>query len=298
MKIIKGAETSRLAFFTKAADACTSFSVDMSTHFRVQKQALINTEELSLLKKDDRTCFKCGALGFLNDVKNGLTARNFKFLVNPKPKTSKTVIRCLQKWNTTLTGSYSLTDQITSSYQRRVLSHYFHRSSKVVRVCRTCGERTSANGEKRSDQSFVDRHSIQFKKRRQARKKTAELKLAADPLSRKPSTSSSSGYTTMSTLNQYSDSCSLSTTSNVSLSVPKNTKSPMQTFKTSSMSRDNSSLVKPTITQERVTNKNSSAIIRKFQQNHIKKLMKSEDSKKKQSINKASDLNKFLQSLK
>lgn len=209
--------------------------------------------------------------------------------LTPKPKTSTSVIQCLKKKR--LNKGLPI-----SKFQSNILSNYYSASNKLYFMCKGCGRSIGhLVCEKRASKNFVDRHSILYKQKRQKRKQSRSLthQLAVNISQIE---SSDSNYIENSKISSVSSNV---TDSSASSSVSAKTQSPMQAFKaevsntTHTPSRSSFSKVQP-----RCTDRNSATIIRKFQQQHIDKLIKSKLKNVTKGAKKVSALDSFLQSMK
>ena len=231
--------------------------------------------------------------------------------VVPKPKTSKAVLKSIKR--------QAARKFKASRFDDHLMDIYYNKPSRVQFQCGFCKEKTFKTGEKRSGSGFAERHSARQKQQRLKRKQAAKLEQSnIDTSVGESQTDSSqsagtSGLGTSLELSAHGATSSplsdkkrkSSVSSSISLSSQKSiqqrTSSPMTSLKSNSAGRDiNTSLSsssKPVV-MSRVTNKNSAAIIRKFQQHHVDTVLKADKKKQAKNKKKGSALESFLNSMK
>lgn len=283
----------RTRFYKDAANLCSQFSSTtdgLSIHFKLF-EATGNFDKSSNLSRNENDfdairmqknkgcdmCLKCGCNFSLSGSKrhnniNGMA----KLRLRPKTKTSKTVLRLLKKKRK---GSKAL----HGKFPQRMFSQYFDRPNRLLRTCLLCKTSTLAVvGEKRSNDTFVERHLVRRKNSKELKKLQKSGRLVNTDASRPIGATSSA--------NAKSQSTPLTKRSDVR-ATNSSTQSPMQTLTTTQPITKKT----PTV-QHRVTSKSSAAIIRQYQQKNVARVLKSKEKQTKSGTK--SDLDKFLQAMK
>ena len=294
-------DNGRIKFLDRFSTLCQAFAPQLSTALKLQRQQLVHSqgsnapsaqpEDMDAARRKlvlDRTsclknnvCRKCKSplmAPVSSWTKSPLASavvvsNNNKFRLKPKAKTSKTIIRLLKQ-----KSAKSHTDG--SLFRQHTLSHYFNNCNRIVQKCPTCKNSSSVLlGEKRSDDSFSNRHSLRRKvkklQKKAAKKSDTDANQSSPPV---PGTSSTKQASFLSS------------------TVARKTQSPMQSLKTDIKALKSFEKMKSPAVQPRISNKNSATVIRKFQQHHVNQMLKA-DQKKKDSSN-VSSLQSFLKSVK
>lgn len=231
-------------------------------------------------------CFKC---------QNELNIRTVRVRIKPKAKTSATVLR--------LAKQRDRKKRSTNKFMTHVLDNYFNRTNSLNVTCIRCGFSTKKHGLKRSDSSFVEKHSKRSKLKRVKLKEKRKQEISVESVDKKLSRSSSDLDVSSSGLGSSlsmlcsssprpSDSRSMSVSSTSSFKTPKRvaTSSPMASLPSSAQK---SISKKPSVTP-RVDATDSKVILKKFQQQQLGQLFK---AKTKDKNKNQSALQSFLSSI-
>lgn len=220
----------------------------------------------------------------------------------PKPKTTRAVIKSNRK--------QARAKSTPSDFEKHVLEIYYNKPNRVQLQCMSCKQAVTKNGEKRNSKTFVEKHSVRNRQRRLKRKQSAKNETDNDS-SVDISAASTSGLGSSLELSFAGATSSpliskvrkASITSSISISSQKSlqqrTSSPMSSLRSDSAGGETSQrlMFKPAV-MSRVTNKNSAAILRKFQQNHVDSIMKADKKKQEETKKKGSALDSFLKAMK
>jgi len=274
----------RLKFSKKVSQTCFQLSPELSRHFNLQHIKMtakyvgsntpkfdcneidgVRQQNYSNSKEVNLNCNFCGS------------TNQRRFRLKPKAKTSNAIIRLMKKYRTQ-TRSENQSDGLfevkgtKSKFKDRMLMNYFKSPNQLFYQCSFCKQVMKRRGEKRAAPSFIERHSTNTKRRKLLHKQS-DMKNKAHPVSTEK--------------NQHAI-----VDKPISSSFIINNDSPMQAFKANS-ELSNKSVKR--IVQPRVASTKSKAILKKFQQDKVGKMFKSQLKNKPNK--KTSDLELFLNSV-